>query len=291
MSVPLTGCSPDLICLPGRDPASPLPESAYARRAGEKAVWHHQHPGDQGPGEERRGDQCLGTGLAAAERRGAARQDRGVQEAPGRRPEPGRHPGRGLRHRARGGQARAWPAAVRRAADGRHGAAPGQDRRDEDRRGQDPGGDAPRLPQRARRPRRPRGHRQRLPGAARLRLDGQDLQPARPERRLHRARAGGRGAARRLRRRRDLRHQQRVRLRLSARQHEVPARDDGAPAVQLRHRRRGRFDPDRRGANAADHLRPDRGQLQPLQDGRRADPEAGRPASSISRCCCARPSS
>ena len=41
--------------------------------------------------------------------------------------------------------------------------------------------------------------------------------------------------------RRDLRHQQRDRLRLPARQHEVPAGRDGPAAVQLRHRRRGRI--------------------------------------------------
>jgi hypothetical protein len=36
-------------------------------------------------------------------------------------------------------------------------------------------------------------------------------------------------------------------------------------AALLRHRRRGRLDPDRRGAHAADHLRPtDRGPLRPL---------------------------
>ena len=63
----------------------------------------------------------------------------------------------------------------------------------------------------------------------------------------------------RLRLRHHLRHQQRVRLRLPARQHEVRARGDGAARPPLRHRRRGRLDPDRRGAHAADHLRPGRG--------------------------------
>ena len=67
-----------------------------------------------------------------------------------------------------------------------------------------------------------------------------------------------------LRLRRHLRHQQRVRLRLPARQHEVPAGGHGPAALQLRHRRRGRFDPDRRGAHAADHLRPGRGFLRAL---------------------------
>jgi preprotein translocase subunit SecA len=36
-------------------------------------------------------------------------------------------------------------------------------------------------------------------------------------------------------------------------------RDDGAARPFLRHRRRSRLHPDRRGAHAADHLRPDRG--------------------------------
>ena len=56
-----------------------------------------------------------------------------------------------------------------------------------------------------------------------------------------------------------LRPEQRVRLRLPARQHEVlGARLRAAPA-QLRDRRRGRLDPDRRGAHAAHHQRPGRG--------------------------------
>ena len=40
--------------------------------------------------------------------------------------------------------------------------------------------------------------------------------------------------------RRDLRHQQRARLRLPARQHEVPARGHGPARAHLRHRGRGR---------------------------------------------------
>ena len=75
---------------------------------------------------------------------------------------------------------------------------------------------------------------------------------------VDRARPGGRRAQGRLRLRRHLRHQQRARLRLSARQHEVPARGHGAARPCLRDRRRGRLDPDRRGAHAADHLRPAR---------------------------------
>ena len=42
----------------------------------------------------------------------------------------------------------------------------------------------------------------------------------------------------------------------------------------LRHRRRSRLDPGRRGAHAADHLRPVGGPLRPLCQRRRADPAA-----------------
>ena len=49
-------------------------------------------------------------------------------------------------------------------------------------------------------------------------------------------------------------------------------------AVPLCDRRRGRLDPDRRGAHAADHLGPDRGQFGALSSGRQADPGAWRTA-------------
>ena len=67
-----------------------------------------------------------------------------------------------------------------------------------------------------------------------------------------------RGAPRAVRRRHHLRHQQRVRLRLPARQHGVGPRRARAARPQLRHRRRGRLDPHRRGPHAADHQRPGR---------------------------------
>ena len=109
-----------------------------------------------------------------------------------------------------------------------------------------------------------------------------------------------------LRLRRHLRHQQRARLRLSARQHEVPARGHGPARPHLRDRRRGRLDPGRRGAHAADHLRPARRPLRALQHHRHLHPAArqGRlrarreaahrrrspkPASRSSSSCCARP--
>ncbi len=97
-------------------------------------------------------------------------------------------------------------------------------RRDEDRRGQDAGRDAAGLPQRARRQGRACRHRQRLSRQARRGMDGPDLPLPRPVGRRHRARARRRPAPRRLCLRHHLRHQQRVRLRLSARQHEVRPR-------------------------------------------------------------------
>ena len=76
-------------------------------------------------------------------------------------------------------------------------------------------------------------------------------------------------------RRHHLRHQQRVRLRLPARQHEVPAGGHGPARLLLRHRRRGGLHPDRRGAHAADHLRPGRGQLRPVPPRRRGGEGTG----------------
>ena len=171
---------------------------------------------------------------------------------------------RGLRRRARGRQARAEDAPLRRAADRRHGAAPRQDRRDAHRRGQDADGHAAGLPERAGRQGRARGHRQRLPGPPRRRLDGPALQLPGPDGGREPAADGARREAAGLRRRHHLRHQQRVRLRLPARQHGLRRRRPGAARACLRHRRRGRLDPDRRGAHAADHQRPGRRQHRPV---------------------------
>jgi hypothetical protein len=75
---------------------------------------------------------------------------------------------------------------------------------------------------------------------------------------------------------RNLRDQQRTRLRLPARQYEVPSRRDGPARFQLRHRRRSRLDPDRRSAHAVDHLRTGRGFVGSLPPGRRHHPQARR---------------
>ena len=64
-----------------------------------------------------------------------------------------------------------------------------------------------------------------------------------------------RAAPARVRSRHHLRHQQRVRVRLSARQHGDAPGAHGAARAPFRDRGRGRLDPDRRGAHAADHLR------------------------------------
>ena len=82
------------------------------------------------------------------------------------------------------------------------------------------------------------------------------------------------GAAGRLRRRHHLRHQQRVRLRLPARQHEVRARALRAARASLRDRRRGRQHPHRRSADAAHHLGPGRGVDRPVLRGRSHHPAA-----------------
>ena len=163
-------------------------------------------------------------------------------------------------------------AALRRAANRRRGAPRGQDRRDADGRGQDARRHASGLPERALGRGRPRRHRQRLPGAARRAVDGRRLRHARadgghasareclPVRRRRRGQQGDGTAAlrvppRRLPGGRHLRHEQRVRLRLPARQHgdrPVAAR---AAQAGIRDRRRGGQHPDRRGADTADHKR------------------------------------
>ena len=77
-------------------------------------------------------------------------------------------------------------------------------------------------------------------------------------------------APRAVRVRHHVRHQQRVRLRLPARQHGVVEGRAGAARPQLRDRRRGRLDPGGRGPYAADHLRPRRPGHQVVQRLRQA---------------------
>ena len=103
----------------------------------------------------------------------AARQRRG----------PRRPADRGVRGDPRGRAAGDRPAPLRRAAHGRRGPALRLGRRDEDRRGQDPRVDAARSTSTAHRQGRAPRHGQRLPGQARLRVDGPDPPLARPHRR------------------------------------------------------------------------------------------------------------
>ena len=72
------------------------------------------------------------------------------------------------------------------------------------------------------------------------------------------------GEAGPVRLRHHLRHQQRVRLRLPPRQHGHQAGQQDPAGPRLRHRRRGRLDPHRRGPHAAHHLRPGRRRRQAL---------------------------
>ena len=148
-----------------------------------------------------------------------------------------RSSGPGLRHRARGRPPLPQHAAFRCAVDRRHRAASRQNRRNEDRRRQNAGGDAAGVPERAGGQRRPRGHGQRLSGEARFRMDGPDLSRPGHDRRRDRARSERSGTLRKLPLRHHLRHQQRIRLRLSARQHEVPPLGLRAARALLRHRR------------------------------------------------------
>ena len=96
---------------------------------------------------------------------------------------------------------------------------------------------------------------QRLPRQARRRVDALRLRAPRHHRRAHREHDAVRRAPRGLRVRHHVRHELRVRLRLPARQHGGVARGRRAARPLVRDRGRGRLDPDRRGAHAADHLR------------------------------------
>ena len=119
-----------------------------------------------------------------------------------------------------GAQAHLGHDSLRRAAHRCGAASPRAGCRDGHRRGQDARRDDAPLPERTRRTRCSSRHRKLLPRPARCGMDGGDLQPPRTHGRLHRPpRTRHTGAARGVQRRHHLRHQQRVRLRLPARQH------------------------------------------------------------------------
>ncbi len=198
----------------------------------------------------------------------------------------------GVRRLPRGRLPHQEHAAFRRANARRRRAAPRQHRRNGHRRRQDARRHAAGLPQRPRTEGRSRRHGQRLPGPPRLRMDDADLQGARRHGRLHPERHGPRRPPQGLRLRHHLRHQQRVRLRLPARQHEAgplgrrrvrPALPPVPEGAQLRHHRRGGQHPHRRGAHAAHHHRPGLQRPPPLRQGQRHRRPAHRPAKEDTR--------
>ena len=86
-------------------------------------------------------------------------------------------------------------------------------------------------------------------------MDAARVRGARHAHRAHREHDAVRPAQGGVRGRRHLRDELRVRLRLPARQHGGVARGRRAARPLVRDRGRGRLDPRRRGAHAADHLR------------------------------------
>jgi outer membrane protein assembly factor BamB len=132
-------------------------------------------------------------------------------------------------------------AALRRAADRRHGPAQRRDRRDGHRRRQDAGRHAAGVPQRAGGQGRARRHGQRLPGPPRHGVDGAALHGLGLTVGAIQAGMDVRRAAEGLRLRHHLRHEQRVRLRLPPRQHApaaaattaFPSRCSSARAAEL----------------------------------------------------------
>ena len=172
-------------------------------------------------------------------------------QRPPRRPAP-----RGVRRGPRGRRAHARPAPLRRPDHGRRGAALRLGRRDEDRRGQDARRHASRVPQRARRRRRPPRHRERLPRQARRRVDGADLPRSSasrsasscPRSTTPRPSAAAYAA--------DITYGTNNEFGFDyLRDNMAVAREDQVAARPLlRDRRRGRLDPHRRGPHAADHL-------------------------------------
>ena len=146
--------------------------------------------------------------------------------------------------------------ALRLPAFRRRRTAQGQHSRDGDRRGQDARRDASGLPERVGGQGRPRRNGQRLSGPARLGMDGAPLRISRTVGRLHRpAPAQLAGPAQGLHGRHHVRHEQRIRFRLPARQYVELAGGSRAAQASLRDRRRGRLGADRRRPDSADYFR------------------------------------
>ena len=137
--------------------------------------WQPQPAADRSIQRRRPQDQRFRAGLGGPLRRRPRREDRPVPRATRPGPGAGRAIAGGLRRRARGLAPHAGTATLRRAADRRHGAERREDRRNAHRRGQDAGRDAAGLSERAARQGRAHRHGQRVPRAARRRLDGAGL--------------------------------------------------------------------------------------------------------------------
>ena len=185
------------------------------------------------------------------DRAGAARSRRARARRRGGRPAAGGAASRALRAGSRAVAPPPRHAALRRADRRRSRHGRGRDRRDADRRGQDAGGGDAGGAQRAGRPRRPRPHLQRLPGAARRRVDGAGLSGARALRGVRAAGHGACGPAAGLSRGCDLRDGEGGGLRLPARSPGPERLRTGAPALPHGAGGRSGLHPDRRGPRAA----------------------------------------
>ena len=163
--------------------------------------------------------------------------------------------------------------------------ASGPHRGDEDRRGQDPDRHPARLPERPDRRGRPHRHCQRLPGhAATANGWARSINFLGLTRGPDRARHGQRPAPRRLRLRHHLRHQQRdSALTTCATTWSSMSSDMVQRELNLRHRGRGGLHPHRRGAHAADHLRPGRQVHRPVREGQSVRQAASRTRSDYTR--------
>ena len=233
-----------------------VPTTKRTHRAHHRSLQQHRRrPPAQGARASRQAREHLGARDRGALRRGARAQDGRVPGAPRQRSAPRRPPSRGVRQHARGRAPHDRAASLRRPADGRSRAAPRRDRGDAHRRGEDAGLHAPRLPERPRGRGRPPRDGQRLPGQARLGVDGRHLSVPGARGRIDPVADEPRTASAGLRRRHHVRHEQRVRLRLPARQHGDAPGAHGPARPPFRDRGRGRLDPDRRGADPADHQR------------------------------------
>ena len=226
-----------------------------------------------GPGER------PGGGSQGAGRRRAQGQDRGIQGPAPKGRGPRLAGARGVRGGSGSRRAHGRHAPLRRATGGRGGASPGQDRRDAHRRGQDAGGDAQRLPQRAVRQGRAHRYRERLPCPAGRGLDGSHLRVPWVDGGRRQGRPEPRRQAGSLPGRHHLRYQQRIRFRLPAGQSRHPLGGPGAAGTELRHRRRGGLHSHRRGEDAPDHLGAVHGEHRALPQDQQAHPQADPPSS------------